>query len=792
MSEANAASAATDEFSAEVWDKKYRFHGDEHAPDIPRDESVEDTFLRVANAVFAKDDNEKARNDALVIMRSRDFVPGGRILAGAGTGRKVTLINCYVARTIEDSLPGIMQALNESAYTMQQGGGIGHDFSTIRPKGATVKGVGADASGPLTFMDTWDAMCQTIMSAGSRRGAMMATMLCSHPDIEEFITAKQTPGRLTNFNLSVLVTDGFMEAVRSDADWDLVFDGKVYRTVRARDLWNKIIESTYTYAEPGVIFIDRVNNKNNLNYCEDIRASNPCGEQMLPPYGACNLGAINLANMVLNPFTDDATFDFERLRQSARIAIRFLDNVLDITNYPLPEQRVEAQQKRRTGLGILGLGNALQMLRLRYGDHSVPMVRRIMAELQDAAYAASAELAAERGAFPLYDKEKFLASPNVQKLSPETRALVEEHGVRNGVLLTIAPTGTTAIFTGNISGGLEPTFAFRYFRKMRMPDGSHKECALMDRGWIRYCEHLGVDPETHPMTDLPEYMVSTEELSTKDHLVIQAACQEFIDASISKTINCPEDMSFEAFKQVYEDAFDLGCKGCTTYRPSGVRGAVLSTSSGSTQGDGKLTEEQQTLLRSTLNKALNLKRPDVLHGSTYKRKYNDANLYIVINDIEIEDMDGNTIQWPFEIFVPTTSPTDAELCDALTISITALFRNTASTKRLGVEFYESLDFLIDHLSAIQSPQGTWHGGSYIASRPAMIATALREHMAKLKRINAANLGLEAEAEEEQESGVEKLEAQAVKGELCKSCHQYAVVMQSGCRVCTSCGSSKCG
>ncbi|MGZ6000002.1 MAG: adenosylcobalamin-dependent ribonucleoside-diphosphate reductase, partial [Rhizomicrobium sp.] len=430
------------DISRQIWDMKYRLK----QPDgTPVDGDVAETWARVALAAAAAEAPEKRNEQALAFAQALTgyrFLPAGRILAGAGTDRSVTLFNCFVMGTIEDSMDGIFSHLREAALTLQQGGGIGYDFSTLRPKGALVKGVGADASGPVSFMDVWDAMCRTIMSAGSRRGAMMATLACDHPDIEMFIDAKRERGRLTNFNLSVLVSDPFMDAVKADADWDLKFDGKVYRTVKARALWDRIMRATYEAAEPGVIFIDRINEENNLGYCETIRATNPCGEQPLPPYGACLLGSINLAKLVRNPFDDDAHVDLNELAALTRTAVRLLDNVIDVSRFPLPEQRAEAAAKRRIGLGVTGLADALIFCKTRYGSpESVALIDSWLSTLSDAAYLASAEIAGEKGSFPLFDAREFLSRPFTLRLPQHVRSAIAKTGMRNGLLTSIAPTG---------------------------------------------------------------------------------------------------------------------------------------------------------------------------------------------------------------------------------------------------------------------------------------------------------------------------------------------------------------
>jgi ribonucleoside-diphosphate reductase alpha chain len=468
--------------------------------------------------------------------------------------------------TIPDSLVGIMEALKEAAMTMQAGGGIGYDFSTLRPMDAPVMGIAATASGPLSFMDVWDAMCKTIMSAGVRRGAMMATLRCDHPDIFKFIDAKRDPLRLRMFNVSVLVTDEFMEAVRNDTPFDLKFNGKVYRTVSARGLWDHIMQATYAYAEPGVIFIDRINKKNNLWYVEDIACTNPCGEQALPPYGACLLGSVNLAAFL----NDDFSINWNLLAEIVATSVRMMDNVVDVSKFPLPQQEKEANEKRRIGLGVTGLADALALSGIEYGtDEAVFMTEKIMEFIAIHAYSASIDLAKEKGAFPLFDAELFLQSGFMQNMPDAIHAGIRQHGIRNALLTSIAPTGTISLYAGNVSSGIEPIFALEYDRKVLQKDGSKITETVRDYAvdkWRR----------ARPGQPLPSSFVTAQTLTPEAHVKMQAAAQKWVDNSISKTINVPEDISFDAFKSVYLMAWDMGCKGCTTYRPNDVTGSVLS------------------------------------------------------------------------------------------------------------------------------------------------------------------------------------------------------------------------
>ncbi len=447
---AESALESVSPVSRQIWDAKYRL---KTANGEPIDVTIEDTWRRVANALAAIEADPSRWEQAFYrALQDFRFLPAGRILSGAGTDRRVTLFNCFVMGDIGDDLGSIFGHLREAALTLQQGGGIGYDFSSLRPKGAPVQGVGADASGPLSFMDVWDAMCRTIMSAGARRGAMMATMRCDHPDIEDFIAAKRQAGRLRNFNLSVLATDPFMEAVRADAEWPLVFGGKTYKMLRAKALFDSITRATYDYAEPGVIFIDRINARNNLAYCETIRSTNPCGEQPLPPYGACLLGSINLARLVRDPFTANAHVNAAELADLVAVAIRMMDNTIDASGFPLEAQRQEALAKRRIGLGMTGLADALMMSGLRYGSVAAAEQAGDWArQISRAAYLTSARLAQEKGAFPLFDRDAYLAGETIRELDDDVRALIAEHGIRNALLTSVAPTGTISLVADNVS-----------------------------------------------------------------------------------------------------------------------------------------------------------------------------------------------------------------------------------------------------------------------------------------------------------------------------------------------------
>jgi len=576
----------------QMWDMKYRF---KEYDGTPIDLTVHDTWDRISKHLAScEKDPDYWAGEFYTALESFKFIPAGRINAGAGTGdRKVTLFNCFVMGTLEDSLTGIYDGLKDAVVTMQQGGGIGYDFSTLRPQGAEVKGVASDSSGPLSFMDVWDASCRTIMSAGVRRGAMMATMRCDHPDVEKFIEAKRDPLRLRMFNMSVLVTDKFMDAVKNDTTFDLIFDGKVYKTIKAKSLWDKIMSATYHYAEPGVIFIDRINAMNNLNYCETIAATNPCGEQPLPPYGACLLGSINLVALL----NDDYSVDKRSLSKTVALAVRMMDNVVDVSKFPLPAQEKEAKDKRRIGLGVTGLADALALAGITYGsEEAVEWTNEVMRSISVFAYQASIDLAKEKGSFPLFDADKYLATDNMKGMPDIIRSQIKQHGIRNALLTSIAPTGTISLYAGNVSSGIEPIFAMSYERKVMQKDGSKVTEVVEDYGVTKW-------KRDNPGVPLPKSFVTAQTLEPNAHVRMQAAAQRWVDSSISKTINVPEDINFDDFKKVYMDAYDTGCKGCTTYRPNDVTGSVLTaTEEGQIEEGGaceiKFDEDTGQLIRT--------------------------------------------------------------------------------------------------------------------------------------------------------------------------------------------------
>ena len=746
------------------------------------DADLDATWWRVARALAAPErDPELWAGRFHEALSGFKFLPAGRVMAGAGTGRTVTLFNCFVMGTIPDDMSGIFENLREAALTMQQGGGIGHDFSSLRPQGAPVVGVGADASGPLSFMDVWDSMCRTIMSAGSRRGAMMATLRCDHPDIEAFIDAKRDPKRLRMFNVSVLVTDAFMKAVGEDADWPLVFGGRTFRTVKAKALWERIMRATYDVAEPGVIFIDRVNRRNNLRYCETIQATNPCGEQPLPPYGACLLGSINLAALVKAPFTPEAALDADALERLVPLAVRMLDNVIDVSRFPLPQQEKEAKAKRRIGLGVTGLADALIFCGVRYGSpEAVRLTREWLGAVQRLSYMASADIAAEKGSFPLYERGKYLAGETIKALPEEARTAIGRYGIRNALLNSIAPTGTISLLADNVSSGIEPIFAFSYVRHVLQPDGSKREESVDDYAFRVWRELKG--NEAPP----PDIFVDAQTLTPADHLAMQAAAQDYVDSSISKTINLPRDISFDAFKGVYEEAYAQNCKGCTTYRPNDVTGAVLEVKPAEGEKPVAAVAPRDS---DVVYLAPPLDRPEELPGRTYKIKWpgSDHAIYITVNDVL---QDGR--RRPFEIFINSKNMEHYAWTVALTRMISAVFRRGGD-----------VSFVVEELKAVFDPRGgQWMGGRYVPSLLAAIGGVIERHLVEIgflaptesprlidaieERMRLAANGRDGSPEPAAGGGSSTSMGQ------CPQCGAAALTHQEGCDVCLNCGYSRCG
>lgn len=719
-----------------VWEEKYRL---KDVDGQPLDATLQDTWWRVARAL-AQAEKPELRDEWATkffhVMDRLEFLPAGRIIAGAGTNRRVTLFNCFVLGQIKDSLSGIMDALKDAAMTMRQGGGIGHDFSTLRPHGAPVLGVGSTSSGPLSFMSQWDAMCRTIMSAGTRRGAMMGTLRCDHPDVEAFIEAKRDATKFRMFNLSVLVTDAFMQAVKHDQPWELKFGDRVYKTLPARQLWDQITRATYDVADPGVIFIDRINATNPLRRLETISATNPCGEQPLPPYGACLLGSVNLTKFINHPFAGAATFYFGKLRDAVAVAVRMLDNVIDVSNFPLEAQRVEAMAKRRIGIGITGLADALAMLNVPYSEGAT-LAGQIAETVNAAAAEASCELGREKGSFPLFNRQDY---PH------------HSHR-RNSHVTSIAPTGTISLLMGNVSSGIEPIFDLTSTRRVLQADGSHKKIEVSDYAYELCLKHA----PAFMMPSQGKLFERVVDLTPEHHLAIQAACQPHVDSSISKTINCPENISFDDFKSIYARAYELGCKGCTTYRPNATTGSILSSATMEVKVPPTLGLPTQG--GNVVELTPILKRPARLDGTTYKLKPPGAEhaMYVTITHVE----DGGRLR-PFEMFINTKNLEHSVWTMALTRMVSAIFRKGGD-----------LSFIQGELGAVHDPRGGyWQDQRYVPSIIAGIGDVVAQHLAAL-------------------AGEVTVTTTQSVGLYCPACQRGKLVMQEGCAKCDSCTFTKC-
>ena len=780
---------------------------------------IEQLYQRVAKALAGAEKSELQQEweqKFLVNLRA-GAIGAGRIMSAGGTDIQATLINCFVQPvgdaiqgTDDEGYPGIYEALREAAETMRRGGGVGYDFSRIRPKGAKVKGTHSIASGPCSYINVFDQSCSTVESAGARRGAQMGVLRIDHPDVLEFITAKRTPGRWNNFNVSVGVTDAFMQAVADDAEWELVHKAKpgrklldngasqradgqwVYRKMPARELWNTIMQSAYDFAEPGILFLDQINRDNNLHYCETIAATNPCGEQPLPNYGCCDLGPVILTRFVRNPFGAGGApgFDFEAFEQAVAVQVRALDNVLDVTWWPLPQQREEAQAKRRIGVGFTGLGNTLSMLCLRYDrEDGREMAARIAERMRNAAYRASVELAKEKGAFPQFDAAAYLGGGSfASRLPDDIKDAIKKYGLRNSHLLSIAPTGTVSLaFADNASNGIEPAFSWSYTRKKRESDGSTSEYTVEDHAYRLYRALHGTTRDT----PLPAYFVNALEMTAADHVAMMQAVQPYIDTSISKTANIPADYPYEDFKDLYHHAWRAGLKGLATYRPNNILGAVLETSAPKTESKAEAATEpadpMRTVIESRPKGALNA----VAEKIEYWTQEGKKRLYLIVSFMPVSAPDGFTVERAIEFFMPVGQSGESQQW------ITATMRSLSLAARGGF-----LDRALDDLSKVAWDRGPVRLGTYQKadgghvprwhdSEVAAIAYAIQNLIAERQQAAQGSL---FEPEELVHTGAgraeelpEQVPSAVMAGKKCPECGAHAMIRKDGCDYCTQCG-----
>jgi ribonucleoside-diphosphate reductase alpha chain len=799
------ASLTEQPISLDVLLEKYAKAGEQTADEI---------FRRVAKGLVQKEDAAiRDEMETLFLQNMRQGAIGaGRIMSSAGTGIQSTLINCFV-QPVGDCIqgldangyPGIYEALKQAAETMRRGGGVGYDFSKIRPKGAEVKGTASIASGPCSYINVFDQSCSTVESAGSRRGAQMGVLRIDHPDIKEFIAAKRTPGRWNNFNVSVGLTDEFMKTLEDNGDWALVHmaapsvqliaagahqeaDGSwVYQTCRASEIWDLIMRSAYDYAEPGVLFLDNINRDNNLNYCESIAATNPCGEQPLPAYGCCDLGPIILPRFVLNPFGFHAppAFDFEAFAKVVKVQVRMLDNVLDVTFWPLPEQEREAQEKRRIGIGFTGLGDALVMLRLAYNSaEGRQMAAQIAKVMRDCAYSASVQLAKEKGSFPKLDIERYLSEGNfTSRLSDELRSAIREHGIRNSHLLSIAPTGTVSLaFADNASNGIEPAFSWVYRRKKREPDGHTSEYSVEDHAWRMYREMGG------NVGELPSYFVSAMEMSAGDHIAMMQAVQPYIDTAISKTINVATDYDFEDFKGLYLHAWRANLKGLAVYRANSILGSVLELESDASaarlhasQGAASW-DPMKTIIESRPKGML----PAVAEKIEYWTQEGHKTLYLIVSFMTIAHPKGeDEVERAIEFFMPVGQNGESQQWITASMRLLSLAARGGFLERALSDMRKvAWDRGAVRLGAFEKVDGArapmWHD-----SEVAAIAFAIQNIIGR-RNGNLSNNSSQTLSKGSSAPAV-------MGGKKCFECGAHAVIKKDGCEFCTQCGQTgSCG
>jgi ribonucleoside-diphosphate reductase alpha chain len=786
------------DISSDVLAEKYLKEGES---------SVDDIFRRVSKAL-ASVESEINREKFEKIFKDnleQGAIGAGRIMSAAGTDLEATLINCFV-QPVGDAIqgvddegyPGIYEALREAAETMRRGGGVGYDFSRIRPRGAYVKSTHSLASGPCSYINVFDQSCSTVESAGSRRGAQMGVIRIDHPDVEEFIQAKRTPGRWNNFNVSVGVTNAFMEAVNADLDWELVHKAEpgvrtpdhiatkrddglwVYKVVRARTLWDLVMRSTYDYAEPGILFLDRINEENNLRAIEHIAATNPCGEQPLPPYGCCDLGPIILPRFVVSPFdvSGPSHFDFEAFEACVRVQVRALDNVLDLTHWPLPQQQKEAASKRRIGVGFTGLGDALVMLGLRYDtQNGRDMASRIAQSMRNAAYTASIDLAIEKSPFPLFNADDYLtAGTFASRLPDDLKVRIRQHGIRNSHLLSIAPTGTVSLaFADNTSNGIEPAFSWVYTRKKRLADGSSAQYEVQDHAWRMYKE-LGNDVNT-----LPEVFVSALDMAAEDHISMLAAVQPYIDTSISKTVNVAEDHPYENFKDLYLQAWRLGLKGLATFRPNATLGSVLEVKSESKDTPASDAQGQDPLRTVIENRPVGGLEA-VAEKVTYWNHEGQQTLYLIVSFLPVQYPDsGQTVFRAIEFFMPVGQNGESQQWIAASMRMLSLAARGGFLEHALRDMKKVVwDRGPVRLGTKVRDDGVhiqlWHDSEVAAIGYAIESIIQQRNAQVLSSIPESNL-----------SDVQSTQVVKQLGKKCPDCGAHAMVKKDGCDYCVECG-----
>ena len=786
-----------------------------------QERTEDEVFVRVARSLASVEKAERRADfeqQFLNNMRA-GAIGAGRIMSAAGTNIQATLINCFVQpvgdciQGVDDEgFPGIYEALREAAQTMRRGGGVGYDFSRIRPRGAQVKGTASTASGPCSYINVFDQSCSTVESAGARRGAQMGVLRIDHPDVLEFITAKRTPGRWNNFNVSVGVSDAFIEAVKAGAPWDLVHKAKpcadvlaqgayqredglwVYRSLAATELWDTIMQSAYDFAEPGILFLDRINTDNNLSYCEAINATNPCGEQPLPSYGCCDLGPIILPRFVRHPFGFSGTpeFDFAAFEKAVGTQVRMLDNVLDVTWWPLPQQQKEAADKRRIGVGFTGLGNTLTLLNLKYNSETGrQMAAQIAERMRNAAYEASVALAQEKGAFPLFNVKGYLAEGTFASRLPQgLQAKIRQHGIRNSHLISIAPTGTVSLaFADNASNGIEPAFSWTYTRKKREADGSTREYTVQDHAW-RLFHQLGGKPN-----ELPESFVSALEMSAEDHIAMMKAVQPFVDTAISKTVNVAADYPFEDFKQLYLQAWGHGLKGLATYRPNSILGSVLSvsapaapTAEGTAVAEPVMVDPMRTVIEKRPKGALDA----VAEKVDYWTQEGQKTLYIIVSFLPLPSPDGNgTIDRAIEFFMPVGQSGESQQWITSTMRMLSLAARGGFLARALADMRKvAWDRGPVRLGTTEKADGTrvpmWHD-----SEVAAIAFAVQNILSQRARQRASVRQDTPHPAANMDDAAAPLPVMG--GKKCNACGAHAVIKKDGCEFCTQCGElGSCG